>query len=161
LLRRRLLRDPGRLSDEVEHLDRTARGDPDVAVRPHRERNVTDPRPCLVSIHGGGHVNGTHRGDDGRFDRWTRALCCIGISVGYRLAPEAPFPGPVADGYTALRWVHDDARDLGVDEDWLGHRLHPAASLDRRRGNSMMCNGVRAGLAGAPRPPRATRETKG
>jgi acetyl esterase/lipase len=97
-MRRRQLRDPGTPSGEVEHADLRAPGgpgDPDVAVRLHRERGITEPRPCLISIHGGGYVIGSHLGDDARFDRWSPALRCIGVSVGYRLAPETPFPGPL------------------------------------------------------------------
>jgi acetyl esterase/lipase len=119
-LRRRQLRDPGSPSDAVEHVDRIAPGDPDVAVRLHRERNVTELRPGLISIHGGGYVIGTHLGDDGRFGRWTRGLRCVGISVGYRLAPETPFPGALLDCYNALRWVHQNAPELGVDRDRIG-----------------------------------------
>jgi acetyl esterase/lipase len=89
-------------------------------VRLHRERDVTEPRPCLISIHGGGYVIGSHLGDDGRFDRWSPALRCAGISVGYRLAPEAPFPGPLEDCYAALRWAWQNAGDLGIDPDRIG-----------------------------------------
>lgn len=96
-MRQRRLRDPGTPSGAVEHLDRLAPGDPDVPVRLHRERDATEPRPCLISIHGGGYVIGSHLGDDGRFDRWSPLLGCVGISVGYRLAPETPYPGPLED----------------------------------------------------------------
>jgi acetyl esterase/lipase len=53
--------------------------------------------------------------DDGRFDQWCPALRCAGISVGYRLAPETPFPGPLEDCYAALRWAYRNADDLGID----------------------------------------------
>jgi len=89
-------------------------------VRLHRERDVTQPRPCLISIHGGGYVAGSHLGDDGRFDRWAPTLRCVGVSVGYRLAPETPFPGPLEDCYAALRWAHDNAADLGIDRGRIG-----------------------------------------
>ena len=120
-MRGRQLRDPGAPSDAVEHVDGHAPGgDPDVPVRLHRERGVTEPRPCLISIHGGGYVIGSHLGDDGRFDRWCPALRCVGISVGYRLAPETPFPGPLEDCYAVLRWAHQNARHLGIDGDRIG-----------------------------------------
>jgi acetyl esterase/lipase len=89
-------------------------------VRLHRERGVTEARPCLISIHGGGYVIGSHLGDDGRFDKWSPALGCVGISVGYRLAPETPFPGPLEDCYAVLRWAHQNARDLGIDPRGIG-----------------------------------------
>jgi acetyl esterase/lipase len=122
-MRGRQLRDPGLPSGAVEHADYLAPGapgDPDVPVRLHRERDVTEPRPCLISIHGGGYVIGSHLGDDGRFDRWSPALRCAGVSVGYRLAPETPFPGPLEDCYAALRWAFENAADLRIDPGRIG-----------------------------------------
>jgi acetyl esterase/lipase len=122
-MRSRQLRDPGTRSDGVEHTDHLVPGrdgDPDVAVRVHRERGVTEPRPALISIHGGGYVIGSHLGDDGRFDKWSPALGCVGISVGYRLAPETPFPGPLEDCYAALAWAYRNAPNLGIDPGRIG-----------------------------------------
>ena len=122
-MRARQLRDPGTPSRAVEHVDYLApggTGDPDVPVRLHRERGVTEPRPCLISIHGGGYVIGSHLGDDGRFDKWAPGLRCAGISVGYRLAPETPFPGALEDCYAALRWAYENARELGIDPGRIG-----------------------------------------
>ena len=56
-MRGRQFRDPGIPSGAVEHADRLVpggAGDPDVPVRLHRERGVTELQPCLISIHGGG-----------------------------------------------------------------------------------------------------------
>jgi acetyl esterase/lipase len=122
-MRDRRLRDPGVSSGAVEHLGYLAPGapgDPDVPVRLHRERDVSEPRPCLISIHGGGYMIGSHLGDDGRFDRWSPTLRCVGVSVGYRLAPETPFPGPLEDCYAALRWAYENAREHGIDPGRIG-----------------------------------------
>jgi acetyl esterase/lipase len=88
-MRSQPLRDPGTPSGAVEHADHIAPGgpgDPDVPVRLHRERGITEPRPCLPSVRGGGYVIGSNLGDDGRFDRWSPKRRCVGVSVGYRLA---------------------------------------------------------------------------
>ena len=122
-MRERPLRSSGTPSGDVEHLDRLVPGasdDPMVAVRVHRELGVDVPRPCLLSIHGGGYVIGSHLGDDGRFDRWCTTLRCIGVSVGYRLAPETPYPGPLEDCYAALRWAYENAAELGIDPTRIG-----------------------------------------
>ena len=122
-MRSRQLRDPGTPSGAVEHTDHLApgrNGDPDVPVRLHREPGIAEPRPALVSLHGGGYVIGSHLGDDARFDRWSPALRCTGISVGYRLAPETPFPGPLEDCYAALTWAYRNAADLGIDPNRIG-----------------------------------------
>jgi acetyl esterase/lipase len=122
-MRGRQLRDPGTPAGAVEHTDHLAPGSPghpDVPVRLHLERGITEPRPCLISIHGGGYVIGSHLSDDGRFGRWSPMLRCTGVSVGYRLAPETPFPGPLEDCYAALRWAYGNAGDLGIDPARIG-----------------------------------------
>ena len=43
------------------------------------------------------------------------ALDCIIVTVDYRLAPETPFPGALEDNYAALKWLHANAADLGID----------------------------------------------
>jgi acetyl esterase len=75
------------------------------------------PHPALVFFHGGGWLRGSIDGYDGL----CRLLCtqaeCTVISVGYRLAPEDPFPAGFEDCYAATEWVQDTAGDLLVDPD--------------------------------------------
>jgi acetyl esterase/lipase len=52
---------------------------------------------------------------DARNRLLARELGCVVVSVDYRLAPETTFPGAVEDCYAALRWLHAEARTLGVD----------------------------------------------
>lgn len=44
-------------------------------------------------------------------------LGLVVISVGYRLAPETPFPGPQEDCYAALAWLFNQAETLDIDPD--------------------------------------------
>lgn len=73
--------------------------------------------PCGVVLfsHGGGFA----LGDIAMYDSVCRTLCleggCIVVSVGYRLAPEHPFPAAVEDCYAALVWVAAHAAELGGD----------------------------------------------
>lgn len=72
------------------------------------------PTPALLWIHGGGYVLGTAAQDDGLCRRFVERLGVTVASVDYRLAPEHPYPTPLEDCYTALRWL---AGLPGVDGD--------------------------------------------
>ena len=95
-------------------------GSPDVAIRVHRPASASGDLPCVYFMHGGGYVLGTYAMDDLRFDRWCPELNCVGVSVEYRLAPETPYPGPLEDCYAGLKWVYDNAGQLGIDRARLG-----------------------------------------
>lgn len=67
--------------------------------------NTDRPRATLVFFHGGGWVlGGLEDCDDFARDLAAETLCRI-VSVGYRLAPEAPFPAALEDADVALDWV--------------------------------------------------------
>lgn len=72
-------------------------------------------RPAIVEMHGGGMVTGDAVTMIGHQQALAAALDCVVISVDYRLAPETTFEGSTQDNYSALKWVHDHAAELGVD----------------------------------------------
>jgi acetyl esterase/lipase len=78
--------------ESTDHVVTTADG-AEFAVRVHRPIGVDGPLPAVMWLHGGGLVAGTHRLDDGRFDRWCPKFGVVGIAVDYGLAPERPYPG--------------------------------------------------------------------
>ncbi|MFE5395973.1 alpha/beta hydrolase [Streptomyces sp. NPDC056568] len=90
-------------------------GDPDVRVLHYEPKDRTAPTGALVWIHGGGYVLGTADVDEILCRRISTETGATVVSVDYRLAPETRAPGQVHDCYAALRWVHDNAEDLGVD----------------------------------------------
>lgn len=91
-------------------------GDPEVRVLHCEPRTrTTTPAPALVWIHGGGYVLGRADVDEVLCRRVADTTGASVVSVDYRLAPETREPGPVHDCYAALRWVHDNAGELGVD----------------------------------------------
>ena len=114
------------LSDEVERTDHVVPGEPEVPVRVHRakakSKDAAGALPCLYSIHGGGYVMGSYAMDDPLFDRLCRKLDVVGVSVEYRLAPEATYPGPLEDCYRGLKWTYDHADELGIDPTRIGVR---------------------------------------
>jgi acetyl esterase/lipase len=70
---------------------------------------------ALYWIHGGGFVLGTPAIAHQFCARVATELGVLVVSVDYRLAPEHPFPAPLEDCYTGLRWVGDRADELAVD----------------------------------------------
>ena len=99
--------------ESTDHVVASADGT-EFAVRVHRPIGVDGPLPAIVWLHGGGLVAGTHRLDDGRFDRWCPKFGVVGVAVDYGLAPERPYPGPIEDSYAALAWTHGHAEELGI-----------------------------------------------
>ncbi|MFF4354800.1 alpha/beta hydrolase fold domain-containing protein [Streptomyces sp. NPDC001530] len=93
---------------------------PDVPIVLLRPENAPGPLPVLVWFHGGGQVLGFAAQDTPWLKPLSAALGCAIVSVDYRLAPETPAPGAAEDGYTAYRWISDNATDLGLDPTRIG-----------------------------------------
>jgi acetyl esterase/lipase len=69
----------------------------------------------VVFIHGGGYILGSAMAEAAQAQSLALELDCVVVSVDYRLAPETKFPGSLEDNYSALRFMHKNAADLGVD----------------------------------------------
>lgn len=71
--------------------------------------------PLLIFFHGGGFVLGSIDG----YDLTCRKLALESghkvISVGYRLAPENPFPAAPEDCFTITKWAAEHTDELEVD----------------------------------------------
>jgi acetyl esterase/lipase len=97
--------------------DRTAQVDEaSVPVRVYRG-GATQPAPAVVYCHAGGFALGNLDTDHRQCVELARRGGCTVVSVDYRLSPEHPYPGPLDDAVTALRWVAANATELGVDSD--------------------------------------------
>jgi acetyl esterase len=86
----------------------------EVTVRVY-EPEGDGPFPCHVYFHGGGFWLGNLDMSDAVCRATAVGAGCVVASVDYRLAPEAKFPVPGEDCFTALRWVVDHADELHVD----------------------------------------------
>jgi acetyl esterase len=95
--------------------------------------------PVIVVAHGGGFVWGSIATHDGLCRRLARASGAAVVSVGYRLAPEAPFPAAMRDVLAAVgalpglaaAWQIDPAR-LSLFGDSAGGHVVLTAALALR-----------------------------
>lgn len=92
--------------------DHTVPADPEVALRIYRPRGA---QAAVIWLHGGGWVTGDLDTDRPYAARLASASGAAVISVGYRLAPEDPFPAALDDCYAALVWTAEHAEELGID----------------------------------------------
>ncbi|WP_240748565.1 alpha/beta hydrolase [Mycobacterium paragordonae] len=76
---------------------------------------VQPPRPAVLWIHGGGYIVGSPRLEAFGTARLARDLGVVTVSPDYRLAPEHPFPAALDDCMAVLRWMRDNANELGID----------------------------------------------
>jgi acetyl esterase len=78
------------------------------------------PFPVIAWIHGGGFWMGDDLPMwDGSCSRLALASGAIVASIGYRLAPEHPFPAAVEDSFAGVRFVAAHAREWRGDADRL------------------------------------------
>ncbi|MEO8936216.1 MAG: alpha/beta hydrolase [Burkholderiaceae bacterium] len=97
----------------VETLDRTV-GQCDVPVRFYRPAKE-GPLPALIYLHGGGWVIGSIETHDDITAALAHDAGCVVVSVGYRRAPEHPFPRAFDEVLDVLTWLHANAKDVGID----------------------------------------------
>ncbi|BBY21098.1 alpha/beta hydrolase [Mycobacterium stomatepiae] len=115
--RLKMLKMPPDLLPDLRIEDRTiGHGDLiDIPVRIYWPPTPAEISPVVVFFHGGGFC----LGDLDTHDHVARAHAvgaeAIVVSVGYRLAPEHPYPAGVNDAWAALQWVGAHAAGLGGD----------------------------------------------
>jgi acetyl esterase len=86
----------------------------EIAIRIYTP-NDSASLPALVYFHGGGWVIGNIESHDALCRTFANEAQCKVISVDYSLAPEAKFPVAVEDAYLSVKWVADNAKELGID----------------------------------------------
>jgi len=73
------------------------------------------PRPAMVYFHGGGAVLYTADMFSTVMARYAVDNDMVVFNVDYSRAPEVKPPGSLLEGAAAVRWVRDNATELGVD----------------------------------------------
>jgi acetyl esterase len=108
---------------EVDVVEDLVAGDRDVPVRVYQPDSET-PLPALVYYHGGGWVIGDLEMHDDTCRVLANVAQCIVVSADYRLAPEHPFPVPLDDCWSVLRWAGDKLGERG----WNGSTMAVAGT---------------------------------
>lgn len=119
-------------TDGMEIEDRLVPGDPEVPVRIYRPREA---HGTVIWMHGGGWCIGDVETEHPWASRVAARSGAVVISVGYRLAPENPFPAALDDAWTVLRWAHEHAEDpdlIAVAGHSAGGGLAAALALKSR-----------------------------
>jgi acetyl esterase/lipase len=74
------------------------------------------PFPVVVYFHGGGWVLGSIEDYDASARALANAAGAVVVSVGYRQAPEHPYPAPLKDAYAAFAYVKKNAPEFAGDK---------------------------------------------
>jgi acetyl esterase/lipase len=131
------LRDVPAARAALESLVSQMGGEPDTSALRIESRTITGPNgeiplrvytprarpaalPALLHIHGGGFVMGSLDAEHANAANVASALGIAVVSVGYRLAPEHPYPAGLHDCEAAFLWAVEHAAELGIDPARLG-----------------------------------------
>ncbi len=91
-----------------------------VPARVYRPVETDQPSLGLIYFHGGGLVIGSIDTHDGVTRALAKRTPCVVVSVGYRLAPEHPYPAAMQDAWAAARYDSEHASELGLDPERIG-----------------------------------------
>ncbi len=88
--------------------------------------------PILLWMHGGGWVCGSLDTHEGLCRNLANRTGLRVVSIGYRLAPEHPFPAAVEDCWAVFRWAAQEAPSVAVAGDSAGGNLAAVLALKAR-----------------------------
>ncbi|HEY0168398.1 MAG TPA: alpha/beta hydrolase [Jatrophihabitans sp.] len=99
----------------------------------------TEAKPTVVYFHGGGWITGSIDTHLGHARRICTQADMVVVSVGYRLAPENPFPAAFDDAVLATEWAAQRTEQLGGEAgtlilagDSAGAQLAASVAIARR-----------------------------
>lgn len=73
----------------------------------------------LLWLHGGGYAMGAPEQDIVFIKEFMKKTNCVVISPDYTLSVEKPYPAAIDDCYLALKWLKNNASELGVNSSKL------------------------------------------
>lgn len=88
-----------------------------IPLRLYSAGQTPDLAAGLVYFHGGGFVAGSLDTHDALCRSLAKGASCRVVAVGYRLAPEHPFPAAILDAITVVRWILKHGATCGMDRE--------------------------------------------
>ncbi|GAB6164223.1 alpha/beta hydrolase fold domain-containing protein [Thermostilla marina] len=85
-----------------------------------KNRKSKEPLPVIAIIHGGAWRAGDKRAVLPRLFPLLASGEYAGVSIGYRLSSDAPWPAQIHDCKAAIRWIRGNADKYGLDPDKIG-----------------------------------------
>lgn len=112
----------------------------DIRCKVYVPRKTKDALPVLIFYHGGGVVALSPETYNSSSTVLAAGADAIVVIPDYGLAPENPFPKPLEDCYAVLRWVQENAGEIGGDPERVaiagdsgGGYLAAAVALEAKR----------------------------
>lgn len=112
----KLLDDAPLSMEEVQDLEIKMRDGAMIPIRIYHPSSSKD-RPVFVFYHGGGFVTRSIETHDKACRRLAKMNDMVVVSVGYRMAPEFPFPIPHQDCYDATAWVAESGKQYNYNSE--------------------------------------------
>lgn len=84
----------------------------------YQPANAGQTTPVVIFFHGGAYVRGERNVNAeayGNIPTWFARQGMIGINATYRLAPAAKWPAAAQDVGAVIKWVKDNASQIGAD----------------------------------------------
>ncbi len=104
--------------DVIDYVNTNA--DDELTLRLYKPKLAKETSAGLIYVHGGGMIMGDLDSQDEFLRAMTTTLCIPVASVDYRKAPEHPYPAAPNDCYSAVCWVFDNSKMLGMEPNNIG-----------------------------------------
>ncbi len=89
-------------------------GERELRMNIARPKSSQKVRPAVLIFHGGAWMSGKKEVHD-PLARWLAHQGYVAATVGYRLAPLAPWPAQIEDAKCAVRYLRASSERLGID----------------------------------------------
>ncbi|MBU3103556.1 alpha/beta hydrolase [Clostridium gasigenes] len=101
---------------EIEHRNVKGEDGNQIPIRIYKSETMRKNAQVLYFIHGGGFFGGSPDVVEEFVKLIVEKTDILAVSVDYRLAPENPYPAGHKDCYTTLKWIYNNAENIGGDK---------------------------------------------